>query len=209
MKRSTFSVAFYIKRNKLMRNGEAPIYARITVNGQRVEFGIKRSILPDDWDTVKGKSSKRSKEAIGLNEYIDEVWNRIHQVRKQLEHEGKEITAFDVQYRYLGKDTKRKKILELYQEHNNILEERIDKGVAYGTWERHRTSRTHFVSFLLYKVKKADIMANLISKGMLEDYYHYLVTIKDCANNTSIKYLMNLSKVLNIAVERGYLKQNQ
>ena len=43
---------------------------------------------------------------------------------------------------------------------------------------------------------------------MLEDYYHYLVTVKSCANNTSIKYLMNLSKILNIAVERGYLNQN-
>ena len=90
MKRSTFSVAFYIKRKKLIRKGEAPIYARITVNGQRAEFGLKRSILPEDWDTVKGKSLKRSKEAISLNEYIDEVWNRIHDIRKELEHEGKE-----------------------------------------------------------------------------------------------------------------------
>lgn len=191
-----------------MRNGEAPIYVRITINGQRAEFGLKRTIHPDEWNPARGRASKKTKEAIYLNDYIEEVWSRIHEVRKQLEHEGKEVTAQEVQGRYLGRDTKRKKILELYQEHNNLLEERIDKGVAFGTWERHRTSRTHFESFLLYKVKKADILANLISKSMLEDYYHYLVTVKNCANNTAIKYLMNLSKIQNIAVERGYLKQN-
>lgn len=208
MKRSTFTLVFYIKRKRLMKNGEAPIYVRITINGQRAEFGLKRSIVSEEWDTARGRSNKKTKDAINLNEYIDEVWNRIHEVRKQLEHEGKEIAAQEIQDRYLGKDTKRKKILELYQEHNDLLEERINKGVAYGTWERHRTSRTHFESFLTYKYKKTDILTNLITKGMLEEYYHYLVTVKNCANNTSIKYLMNLSKILNIAVERGYLKQN-
>ena len=147
MKRSTFSLVFYIKRNKLMKNGEAPIYARITINGRRAEFSIKRSLIPNEWDPARGRSSKKTKKAISLNEYIDEVWSRIHEVRKQLEHEGKEVLAHEVQDRYLGKDTKRKKILELYQEHNDLLKERIGKGVAYGTWERHRTSRTHFESF--------------------------------------------------------------
>lgn len=208
MKRSTFTVVFYIKRKKLMRTGEAPIYARITVNGQRAEFSLKRSIVPEEWDPNRGRSNKKTKGALGLNEYIDEVWNKIQEARKQLEHEGKEVTAQEVQDRYLGKDTKRKKILQLYQEHNDLLKEKIGKGAAYGTWERHRTSRTHFETFLTHKYKKADILANLISKGILEEYYHYLVTVKNCANNTSIKYLMNLSKILNIAVERGYLKQN-
>ena len=148
MKRSTFTVGFYIKRKRLMKNGMAPIYARITINGQRAEFGLKRSIDPEEWDPARGRSEKQTKGAINLNEYIDEVWSRIHEVRKQLEHEGKIVTAQEIQDRYLGKDTKRKKILELYQEHNDLLKERIDKGVAYGTWERHRTSRIHFESFL-------------------------------------------------------------
>lgn len=172
-----------------MRNGEAPIYFRITVNGQRAEFSTKRSIHPDHWDPTKGRGSKKTKLAISLNEYLDEVWNRIHEVRKQLEHEGKDITAQEVQERYLGKDTKRKKVLELYQEHNDLLKERIEKGVAYGTWERHRTSRTHFELFLLHKYRKWDIQASRISKSLLEEYYHYMITIMNCANNTSIKYL--------------------
>lgn len=92
-----------------MRNGEAPIYVRITINGQRAEFGLKRTILPEEWDPNRGRSIKKTKDAISLNEYIDEVWNRIHEVRKQLEHEGKEVYAQEVQDRYLGKDTKRKK----------------------------------------------------------------------------------------------------
>jgi len=43
-KRSTFSVLFIIKRAKLLKNGDAPICMRITVNGQIAEVMIKRSV---------------------------------------------------------------------------------------------------------------------------------------------------------------------
>ncbi len=47
MKRYTFSILFYIKKTKLMKTGEAPVYLRITVNGLRSELSIKRSIPPN------------------------------------------------------------------------------------------------------------------------------------------------------------------
>lgn len=33
MERKTFSVLFFIKKSKLLKNGEAPVCMRITVNG--------------------------------------------------------------------------------------------------------------------------------------------------------------------------------
>lgn len=53
MRRTTFKLLFYLKRSKRLANGEAPIYLRITVNGKRAEFGIKRSVLPDSWKENK------------------------------------------------------------------------------------------------------------------------------------------------------------
>ena len=208
MKRTTFSISFYIKRKKLLSNGEAPIMARITVNRQRAEFSTKRSVLPDDWDPARGRSGKRTKKALSLNEYLEEVWGSIHDARKQLEHEGKDVNAQDVMNRYLGTDAIRIGILDLYQEHNDTLKERIDRGVAFGTWERHTTSRSHFGEFLKQKYRKSDIHCNRINKTMLEEYYHFLITKRECANNTAIKYLSNLNKILNIAIERDYIRKN-
>lgn len=53
MKRATFSILYYIKRQRLLKTGEAPIYMRITVNGKSVETSVKRSIRPELWDTTK------------------------------------------------------------------------------------------------------------------------------------------------------------
>lgn len=44
MDRNYFSILFFIKKSKLLKNGEAPICLRITINGQRAEVQIKRSV---------------------------------------------------------------------------------------------------------------------------------------------------------------------
>ena len=35
MKRDSLGVLFFLKKNQLLKNGEAPVSMRITVNGQR------------------------------------------------------------------------------------------------------------------------------------------------------------------------------
>ena len=35
-------ILFFIKRTKLLKNGEAPIFVRITINKERSEFAAKK-----------------------------------------------------------------------------------------------------------------------------------------------------------------------
>ena len=52
MARKTFNVLFFIKKARLLKNGEAPVCMRITVNGCMVDVLVKRSCLekPRDFD---------------------------------------------------------------------------------------------------------------------------------------------------------------
>ena len=49
MRRDSFNVLFFIKKTKLLKNGEASVCMRITVNGARVETNIRKSIEPVSW----------------------------------------------------------------------------------------------------------------------------------------------------------------
>lgn len=53
MKRDSFNVLFFIKKAKLLKNGEASVCMRITVNGVRVENNIRKSIEPALWNQAK------------------------------------------------------------------------------------------------------------------------------------------------------------
>ena len=48
MKGNALNVMFFILKNKLLKNGEAPVVLRVTINGQRDEIRIQRSCNSQD-----------------------------------------------------------------------------------------------------------------------------------------------------------------
>jgi len=55
MERTTFNLLFYIRRTKLNKAGEAPVFMRLTIDGTRAEASVKHSIRPQSWNTAKGR----------------------------------------------------------------------------------------------------------------------------------------------------------
>jgi len=51
---NTFNVHFILKKDKMDKEHYVPIYAKITINGQRIELSINRKIKPRNWlyDTI-------------------------------------------------------------------------------------------------------------------------------------------------------------
>jgi len=59
---TTFSILFWLKQSKA-KNGEAPLYARITVNGKRAEISLKRKIKITNWNSSKNCVKGTNQEA--------------------------------------------------------------------------------------------------------------------------------------------------
>ena len=59
MERTSFSLLFYIRRTKLNKFGEAPIFMRLTVNVNRSDASVKRFIAPRLWNSSKGKATEK------------------------------------------------------------------------------------------------------------------------------------------------------
>ena len=58
MERKRFSVLFFIKRSKLLKNGEAPVRVRVTYDRLYVELQLKRSEK-----SHFGRRKKRNRQA--------------------------------------------------------------------------------------------------------------------------------------------------
>lgn len=82
---SYFSLNF-IARKRLNKEGELPISLRITMNGQRAEIYVNRSVRPDDWCAAKGQSKGKSKRDMELNRYLDTVRTKICEIHNQLQN---------------------------------------------------------------------------------------------------------------------------
>lgn len=84
MKQDSMKVLFFIRKSKLLKNGEAPIFLRVTVSGQQDEIRIQRSIPVRLWNNQKGCSKGKDRVSMELNSYIESLTVRLYQIHKEL-----------------------------------------------------------------------------------------------------------------------------
>jgi len=206
MTRATFTVNYYINRGKIRNNGLAPIIARITVNKERAEFAIGRHVDPENWNTQQGYVISDTKESKEINSYLILVRSNILFKKRELEEDGKQITARILKNSYLGIDTENKTILNVFKEHNERVEGLVNKDFAPGTLERYKTCYKHVEDFIKLKYHQSDMKLQDINPMFVSNFEFYLKTTRNCCNNTTIKYIKNFKKIIRIALANGWMK---
>jgi hypothetical protein len=93
MKKSTFNILFYLKRNAVKANGKMPIMGRITVNGEAVQFGAKVEASPKIWDTKSGKAVGKTQEVIELNGILDSIKATMTKIYRELQERETTVKA--------------------------------------------------------------------------------------------------------------------
>lgn len=103
MKHETMKILFVIKKSSLLKNGEAPIVVRVTINGVSDEVRIQRSVLPRLWNQARGCCKGRDRVSIELNDYIESLKTKIHNLHKELLLEDALITPSHLLKRLFNK----------------------------------------------------------------------------------------------------------
>jgi len=75
---STFSVLFWIYNTRAVEN-QADIYARITINGKRVNLSLKQKVDINSWDAKRQNVKGNSKTAREINYYLDDIKSNLVQ----------------------------------------------------------------------------------------------------------------------------------
>ena len=208
MKKKTFAILFYVKRTKLLRNGEAPVFMRITVDAIREEMSIQRSINISEWIEKKGCAKSTNPKNRELNHYLEHIRHRLYEIQKELEDENKIVTAELLKNRYMGISEVNVSFVELYAEHNQKMRELIGKGFTISTLKKHETTMKYVVEFMQHKYNRSDILLKEITPDFIREYEHYLRTVKNIANNTTVKYIRNTGKILRLAEQKEIIKKN-
>ena len=200
MDRNYFSILFFIKKSKLLKNGEAPICLRITINGQRAEVQIKRSIEVSQWNSNKECAIGKERKHQELNHYLETVRTKVLRIHRELEQDGKPITAEILKRHFYGEDDAPKMLLEVFREHNKKYRELLDKDVVLGTVLRYERTVRYLEEFMKAKYHFSDIPLKEINHDFVKEFEHFIKTEKDCAQNATVKYLKNLKKIIRNAL---------
>jgi integrase len=207
--RNTFSVLFFIRKGRTNEQGQVPIYLRVTVNRKMKSMALHQSIEPELWSIQGNRAIGNSKKARDVNSNLESVRSTLFEHFKYLRETGKDVTVQAITNAYLGIEEDRgKKILELYQAHNDKIKllENID--YSHETVQRYETSLMHTKAFIKKKYKKDDLYLEELNHEFMVDYEIYFKTVRKCSHNTTMKYLKNFKKIVRIAISNGDLDRD-
>jgi site-specific recombinase XerD len=210
VKNQTLSFLFYLRKDALNDKGQAPIHLRITVDGQRSTVTTNRFIAETKWDAGAGKAKGNTQTIKELNAYLESMKGSILAHQRDLLDHDKAITAESLRNAFLGLNAKQRTLIEVFEYHNKQMLEKAGKDFALATVTRYDTTLEHVKKFMSTHYHKSDMPLKELEYQFVTDFEHYLKTKKKgkCNHNSTLKYIRNFRKIINISVANNWLEKD-
>ena len=206
---NTFGVHFILRMNK-EKNGIAPIYVRITVNGGRIEMSLKKKIKVSDWHPSRGMAKNINASLKILNGFLEQVRGVLAGHYQEMVMAKKLITPQVIKNMYLGIREQENTLQSLMEYHNVHMKEVL----AYGTMKNYYTTVKYLKEFLLKQFKKSDVYLSELDYQFITQFEYFLRTYepvdhhKGMSNNGVMKHLERFRKMVRLGVKLGWLDKD-
>lgn len=201
------SFSFKLKQNKTSNLGYVPIILRVSINSKRAEFNTKEKIEPKDW--INGNHIEKWSKKPVLNKSLFSIYKRAKEYYSRFEENEVEFTSQDIVDLLQGKrNSSKKSLLEAFDYHNERMFLKVPKDYAISTYTRYLTTKYHIQKFMKETYNKDDISLNDLNFEFISDFELYMTTKRNCCHNTAIKYIKNVKKITNLAINLKWLNKD-
>ncbi len=209
IKKSTFKLLFYLKRNELKKNGNAPVMARITIDGNPKTFGTKLEIDPNNWDLKHGRVQGKSAQALSINKKLDNIRGRIDKIYEDmLKHEGF-ATSQKVKLSFLGVGVMDDAILKVFNDQNEDFRKLVDKKErSQSTYYKYTIVYNHLSTFIKERYHREDMAFRELTADFIREFDFYLRYDLQSSHNTVWVYTMPVLSLMELAIKKGLIRDN-
>ena len=207
---STFSVLFWIYASRANKNNQTNIYARITVNQQRVNISLKQKVDISTWDVKRQKVIGKNATAREINLFLDEVKADIVQCYRDLKRENGVLTPKRVKAKYLGEDKILHSLQDIFDYHNEKFVHKLNPK----TLCHYRTSQKYLLEFVKKEYSKRDFYLRDLDYSFVISFENFLRGYKPkhyqgkIGNNAVMKHIQRLRKMITLAFEIEWIERD-
>lgn len=150
-------------------------------------------------------STKKAKE---LNGFLDVLQGKAFDIQKKLITVGLDVTIESFINLWQGKKEKTRMLLEIFEHHNKQVKELIGQQYSRATFKRYETSLDHTGNSIKEYFNQTDLAVTQLKYSFIMDYEFWLKTKRKSNPNSTLKYLTNFKKIVNICLKNGWLDKN-
>lgn len=205
--KSTFRILFYINRSK-ERNGEVPIFGRITINGTIAQFSCKCSIPEKLWSVQFNCAKGKTDTAKRVNLVLEGIKSMIYQSYQKFIITEPVVTARMIKEDILKSGNDYKTLLSTIDKEILRFKERVGKDRADKTYKKMIVVRRHIQEFITLKYKTSDIYLQETDQEFIQSFSRYIQYEKGLAQSTTWVYCTFLKKIIIQEYNNGNLHKN-
>ncbi|MCW3081709.1 site-specific integrase [Segetibacter sp.] len=208
-KANTFSVIFRLRKERLNEE-KFPIYARITINGKRIELATKQKIKLEDWNDQKGMAKTKKEEFKVLNNYLEQMRSSFVECYRDMTIKKQVINIDTFKKAYYGHDENEMTLFKLTTYHNQDMKDTI----CWGTLKNYFTTQKYLQKFLKERLHLADISLKDINYKFVTEFEYFLKSFKPLdhhkalSNNGVMKHMERFRKMINVALKNEWLEKD-
>lgn len=210
---ANISIHFYLKKDATPSLRGFPVYCRITYQRKKAELFTGEHCFPERWNDAAGAPTRDPR----LKEYLSHLEESLRQSKRQLEMEGKEISAKILKDIFRGKDREPEEdtsvsLVEYFNEYIARIT-KLTRDYTAGTLQHYRTTLGHIRAYLA-TLKKKDIPVHEVDHQFVQGFDYFLLTTpgeqtgQPMGRNTANKYHAKFKTVLLQAVKQEILPAN-
>lgn len=212
-------VIYFIKSDKVMKNGECPIYAKIRYQQQTLTMSTKQSITSKRWNFTNNLRNPLKLEKEKVIKASLESFNLAFERKiNELIRENSSIDLNEIRKEIIGKPKKKKKeigLLDIFEIHNKSFERKVDAGErSPASLQKYRRSKTLIEAFIKKEYGKDNISIDTVKGAFiynLESYLRYESVYKrkvGIKKNSVVKYFKNFKTVCNYGIKLDLITKN-
>ena len=202
--KSTFSVIFYLRRDRKKSDGTCPVMCRITIDGIDTRFNTKLHVQLSKWDVNANKVSGINPESRNLNARLDDIKASLHRIYHDLQRFDI-VTPEKIKGEFLGLDESGETILKLFDKHNEDVASMVGISKSAATLQKYNVTRKHVANFIKKKYRVSDMAVKSINDMFLRDFEVYLLTQERVSHNTMAKFMQFFKRIIILARNNGLI----
>ena len=202
--KSTFSVIFYLRRDRKKSDGTCPVICRITINSVDTRFNTKLHVQESKWNVKANKVTGSNAESRNLNERLDDIKASLHRIYHDVQRFGI-VTPEKIKGEFLGLDESGETILNLFDKHNDDVASLVGISKSAATLQKYNVTRKHVANFIKYKYRVSDMAVKSINDMFIRDFEVYLLTQERVSHNTMAKFMQFFKRITILARNNGLI----
>jgi site-specific recombinase XerD len=143
--------------------------------------------------------SGRNPEAESINEQIGSFTRTIYRHYSLLVKKGEIPSVNKLKDLFYGVEKEGKTLVQVFEYHNSKMKKLIGSTYSKGTYTRYEICLRLLIEFMESHYKCSDFPINQIKLEFITGFDYFLRTVRKCNNNTTLKYIKNLRKIINEA----------